>query len=164
MKEILKILLLVMIFYFPINTLLSTHIIGGDISYECVSQNLEARTTTFYITMWVYRDASSEEVNFDQDFEIGIYRRIGGAWFFDQSVEIGLRSQDSIPIESINPCLKVPPKLGIYKGLYTFNVVLPFGFDYQIVYQRCCRNGTINNILNPQTTGAAFYVYISEKR
>ena len=141
----------------------STHIIGGDISYECVSQNLQTRTTTFAITMWVYRDASSTEVNFDQNFEIGVYRRIGGAWFFDQAIEIQLRQQDSIPIESINPCLKAPPKLGVYKGLYNFNVTLPFGYDYQIVYQRCCRNATINNILNPQTTGAAFYVYISEK-
>ncbi len=141
----------------------TTHIIGGDISYECTGQNLLTRSTTFAITMWVYRDASSQEVNFDQNFEIGVYRRIGGAWFFDQAVEIQLRSQDSIPIEAINPCLKVPPKLGVYKGLYNFNVTLPFGYDYQIVYQRCCRNATINNILSPQTNGAAFYVYISEK-
>lgn len=152
-----------MIFLLCFYKLNSTHIIGGDISYECVSQNLQTRTTTFAITMWVYRDASSTEVNFDQNFEIGVYRRIGGAWFFDQAIEIQLRSQDSIPLESINPCLKAPPKLGVYKGLYNFNVTLPFGYDYQVVYQRCCRNATINNILNPQIMGAAFYVYISEK-
>jgi len=163
MKKVLKLLLLIEIIFQLSTSVSATHIIGGDITYECISQNLMTRTTTFDITMWVYRDPTSTEVAFDNGFEIGVYRRIGGAWFYDQSLEINLVKEDSIPLESVNPCLFIPPKLGVYKGLYRFQVVLPFGFDYQVVYQRCCRNATINNILDPQRMGAAFYVYISEE-
>ena len=33
---------------------------------------------------------------------------------------------------------------------------------YQVVYQRCCRNQDIVNILNPTSTGATYSCFISE--
>jgi hypothetical protein len=42
-----------------------------------------------------------------------------------------------------------------------FDIELPWGDKvYQIAYLRCCRNITINNIIRPEETGAAFFVEI----
>ena len=48
-----------------------------------------------------------------------------------------------------NPCLIVPSNVCVQRAVYNFPVVdLPVSNQsYYIVYQRCCRNVTINNIL-----------------
>ena len=59
--------------------------------------------------------------------------------------------------DGTNPCLVIPPNVCVEKGVYTFEVELPLSdFSYHVVYQRCCRNFSISNILEPGQTGATY--------
>jgi gliding motility-associated-like protein len=65
---------------------------------------------------------------------------------------------------SSNPCLITPPDVCVQKGTYTFTVNLPqIAESYYIVYQRCCRNPTINNIFRPEATGATYFIELTPK-
>jgi gliding motility-associated-like protein len=56
------------------------------------------------------------------------------------------------------PCL-TEPDICVEEGIYQFETTLPnVGESYHISYQRCCRNITINNIVNPQSQGATYTV------
>ena len=61
-----------------------------------------------------------------------------------------------------NPCIQEPTDVGTqatsYVFEYTFDVI---NTSYQIAYQRCCRNETITNLIDPGDTGAVFSVTIS---
>jgi len=61
----------------------------------------------------------------------------------------------------MNPCMEVPD-VCVEKATYTFTTTLSAGAQsYHIVYQRCCRNNTINNITNPEDTGATFTIELT---
>lgn len=138
------------------------HIIGGDVTYRCVASNATRKTTDFKVDMYVYRDTRGNGAPFDSPAEIGIYRRSGLAWTFVRALNVNLGFNEEIKINNANPCVIVPTNLGAERGYYTFDITLDWGADYQIVYQRCCRNNTINNIADPGDQGAAFSVEISQ--
>ena len=62
-----------------------------------------------------------------------------------------------------NPCLIVPSNVCVQRAVYNFPVVdLPVSNQsYYIVYQRCCRNNTITNIVNPGGSGASYYMELT---
>lgn len=62
-----------------------------------------------------------------------------------------------------NPCLAVPPDVCVQEAIYTRTIDLPIDQvnSYYIIYQRCCRNNTIFNILNPGDAGATYYTEIT---
>jgi gliding motility-associated-like protein len=158
----LKVYFLSIIFFVICSNLHGRHIIGGDVTYRCVRSDSSLQRTTFKIDFWIYRDSRGGGAPFDQNPSIGIYRYVNGSWVFTQALNVNLTVNEPVPINNANPCIITPPNIGVDRGFYGFDVTLPWGFDYQIVYQRCCRNNTINNIRDPGDQGAAFNVVISK--
>jgi gliding motility-associated-like protein len=138
------------------------HIVGGDITYNCVNADPQLRRTSFRVEMYVYRDSRGGGAPFDARPSIGVYRLENGVWRTHDVILVNLGDNGPIEVNNANPCVVVPPNVGVDKGLYAFNVTLQWGFDYQIVYQRCCRNNTINNIRDPGDQGAGFNITISK--
>ena len=69
----------------------------------------------------------------------------------------------SVPLNSVSSCLTVPPGLCIEKTVYIDTVLLPPSPNgYDLVYQRCCRNGTITNLINPGSAGSTYTTYIPD--
>lgn len=138
------------------------HIIGGDAVYRCVSMNAGAQTTSFAVSFTLYRDALGFGAVFDTNAEFGVYRRHVDSthWMYVQAVT---SNPTNIGFISLNdPCVEVPPNIRVEKGEYNFNVTLPWdGYVYQITYQRCCRNNTINNIVAPHSTGAVYTIELT---
>ena len=63
-----------------------------------------------------------------------------------------------------NQCLSNVPNLCVEEGVYVFDINLPASAEsYHITYQRCCRNATISNIIDPELTGATFTSEITPK-
>ncbi|MFK7775420.1 MAG: T9SS type A sorting domain-containing protein [Saprospiraceae bacterium] len=69
-----------------------------------------------------------------------------------------------------NPCLILPNEVCIEEGVYDFNlsdinigaINLPLSNEsYFLVYQRCCRNNIISNLINPSETGATYFIEIT---
>jgi gliding motility-associated-like protein len=136
----------------------AAHLVGGEISYKCVSS--AASGNTYQIKLVLYRDCNSSGAAFDQFAPIAIY---GGpnqnTLVTTLSVARGLIV--GIPAVVANPCLQTPPNVCTEKTSYTTNTTLPVAtHGYTIVYQRCCRNNTITNVANSGTWGNSYFIRI----
>lgn len=152
--------LLFLIFLMSFGYLNAAHIIGGDVIYKCKFRDSINRKSTFEIVFTMYRDSRGGGANFDDMASFGLYKSSDGdTWTYVSTSRAN--PKDIGPVGYENPCIIVPPEIGVEKATYTFDIVLDWGTDrYQISYQRCCRNNTITNIVNPAATGAAFAVEI----
>lgn len=157
----------VLLFVFFLNPFLSnaSHIVGGEISYNCLGGN------TFEIKLTVYRDCyfGASNAEFDPEASIGIFDANndlvlsllgapGGQLLIPATVD------DTLDIIISDPCLFPPEEICVHSMTYTDTIDLPpISGGYQLVYQRCCRNSTISNIVSSFDTGASFVIDISEK-
>jgi gliding motility-associated-like protein len=141
----------------------AAHIVGGEVTYKCININHEEQSSTFEIFFVMYRDPFGGGAGFDNGARFGIFRQQAeGDWTLFNSVLQNPRNIRPIPIEDSNPCLIVPPNVGLERGEYRFTITVPWiDQAYMIAWQRCCRNNTITNIVDPQSTGAAFSIEIS---
>ena len=145
-----------------ISTQLSaTHIVGGDVSYQCEGYNSDSTAVVLLFEFTIYRDLFSGGANFDDDARFGIWRGSGTNWtHFETINDLDFTDRDEIEVVD-DPCVDVPSMVGVEKAVYRFNYSLPLdGQDYILAYQRCCRNPTIANLFNPGDTGAAFQIEI----
>lgn len=131
----------------------STHIVGGEISYESLGGN------QYRITLKIYRDCINGVAPFDNPASVGIFTPGGGSLI--NQVLISNPTITNLPIVVTNPCLQVPPIIctqeAIYQTVVTIN--LPSnGVD--LVYQRCCRNNIIQNINTPEDMGSTYITHI----
>ena len=134
------------------HSLFSAHLVGGELSYECVGNSRYA------IRMVVYRDCASAGAPFDNPAIITIYN--GNNQFIDNR-RVRLASQNRLPIIAPNNCTSLPPFVCTEKAVYRDTVYLPpTSSGYVISYQRCCRNASITNIPNPDTWGNTFTITI----
>jgi gliding motility-associated-like protein len=140
------------------------HIIGGDVIYECKGINTANNTVRFGITFTMYRDSRGSGAEFDNNAGFGVYRGNGTNWSHFTTIN-GINPEDvqDVPIDNANPCVIIPVNVGVQKGVYRFEVILPISNTdtYMIAYQRCCRNNTILNLNGPGDTGAAFTTEIT---
>lgn len=129
------------------------HIIGGEISYQCTGNN------NYQITLKVYRDCNGGGAPFDMPAHLFIFPAVGGSY-----IELlDNPTITSLPVNTSNPCMIAPPNICVEEGIYTFNVNLPPSTGgYYAVYQRCCRNSTIINLVNPNTQGATYMAHIPD--
>jgi gliding motility-associated-like protein len=134
----------------------ATHIVGGELTYRCLGNN------QYELTLTVYRDCYTGVPWFDNPASIGVF---DANWIRRQSFLVSLDSMtnDTLPIQLSNPCLIAPPDVCVHRSVYKKIVNLPYlAGGYHIVYQRCCRNNLIRNIIEPLDTGASFTVEVSE--
>jgi gliding motility-associated-like protein len=161
MKRILNLFLLPFFFFVFNKSSQAVHIVGGDISYECLGPSPTTGIMQYRITMHIYRDPiRSNAAGFDNPAYLGIY---AGTSNIPHSV-IPLRNPTitNIPITFTTPCLVIPPNIRVEEGIYQDIVELPFNPDgYTLSYQRCCRNHSINNLAFPASTGATYTISLS---
>ncbi len=158
-----SILLILFLFVSSIGSLRATHIVGGELNYECLGND------QYEISLTIFRDCfnGNPQAYFDDPASIGV---------FDSNnnlvTSIGQNGQLLIPLmgdDTLNPtlfdtCLVIPPEVCVHRTTYVSQVTLPFRpGGYQLSYQRCCRNQTILNIVDPLATGATYYNFISEQ-
>lgn len=143
------------------HSIFAKHIIGGDISYVCNGINKITNQANYTVTIKVYRDCNGSGAKFDDNPFIGIYlKSANNNYSVFQSFTIP--SPKVNKLISDNPCIIIPPNVCVEEGIYKFTIDLPIvNSTYVIAYQRCCRNETISNILNPGDQGAAYTIEIT---
>ena len=140
----------------------SAHIVGGDMVYDCLG--FDGSVGRFEITMTLYRDSKGGGAQFDAQARFGLFERMpDGIWEYKQTIGgIPVGSIEDVLNVGSNPCLIVPPDIGVQKGVYRFEIDLATtSTEYMIAYQRCCRNGSITNIVDPGETGSVTSITIS---
>ncbi len=135
----------------------ATHIIGAEIRYECLGNNL------YRITLDVYRDCNPGNAPFDDPAQLAAFTAAGEYINeMNEDLTMPLLFKEVLPNNISNdPCLIPPPDVCVERAQYEAVVELTRPGGIYIVYQRCCRNGTITNIKDPLITGSTYFVYIS---
>lgn len=157
-----KILLFVLLLLLRYPALQAAHIIGGVITYKCQG------TGKYEFTLKIYRDCFGGGALFDSQGNsptvgtVSVYR--GNEKVPFKNINLKSPAVTNILPALSNPCLIAPPNVCVEEGVYIFNLDLPVSTEsYHIIYQRCCRNNTITNIVSPGATGATYYVELTAK-
>ncbi len=143
-------------------SLFAAHIVGGEVTYKCIDYSDPTKFKVL-ITVKIYRDNKAlNAAEFDANANFGVYLGSGDHWTFQYEANELLKKDTEVDIVNPNPCLAVPDDIGVDEGIYRFDLVLEkSNKSYLIAYQRCCRNESVSNIVNPGETGAAFTVEIT---
>lgn len=133
----------------------ASHIMGGDLSYECLGGD------NYRITLHLYLNCNSQSMDdFSDPAPITIYRGEGINAELISNTYVPLASDVEIPPPD-DPCLTLPPDICVKEGIYVFDANLPLSTEkYTVVYQRCCRNAAVTNIIQPNRRGASFVIEI----
>ncbi|MBK8554847.1 MAG: gliding motility-associated C-terminal domain-containing protein [Lewinellaceae bacterium] len=109
----------------------------------------------------MYRDCFGGGADFDSPANIAIYRgSVNNATLYATFPVDYLTKQRLIP--DTPACVAKVPNICVEEAVYIFTENLPVSNQsYFVVYQRCCRNITISNILNPGDIGATFQIEIT---
>jgi gliding motility-associated-like protein len=138
----------------------ATHIVGGDITYKKISDNPVAKTSKFLITMNLRRDCflGAANAEFDKNAKIRIFRS-NGSLFLETTMPF--MEDDTLNNYVQSDCGFEGTQVCVHETRYLKTIDLPFlEGGYTIAYQRCCRNGSINNIIDPLEVGATYSVNI----
>lgn len=150
-------LLLIACFLSGSTTLKAEHIIGGSLRYECLGGG------TYRFECKIFRDCAG-----------------GGSYFDSKAIFTIYRGSETTPVDNLevpydqnaisfidppdDPCVSIPEGICVQQAIYAFEYTFtdwPSSETYHVAYQRCCRNISINNIIDPNDTGATYVVEIS---
>ncbi|NBC09602.1 MAG: hypothetical protein GVY26_20610, partial [Bacteroidetes bacterium] len=154
-----KLPLLLLLFALALNQLQARHIIGGVMTYECLGND------EYEFTLKVYRDCNCTEcAEFDDPAYIAVYNCDDCEEESQSNPFISLDAfvQDiQLVAPPDYPCLE-EPDVCVQEATYRFQFTLPASNEsYHIAYQRCCRNQTVTNLLQPGNQGSTFSVEIT---
>jgi gliding motility-associated-like protein len=122
--------------------------VGGELTYVCLGNN------DYRITLKVYRDCFNGQAPFDNPAPVGIF---DGNGVLFTVIDLNFPGSTNVPPISISPCLVPPGNVCVEEAVYQGVVNLPpSATGYTLVYQRCCRNGTISNLINPNDVGSTY--------
>lgn len=137
------------------------HIIGGDITYEYLGEPTPG-FKRWRFTMHIYRDCYGNGADFDIPAEFAIYQ--GTELNNSLHSTYSLNDYDYTKLIPDTPqCVTNIPLVCVEEAVYSFEATLPVlaNQSYFVVYQRCCRNNTITNIVNPGDVGATYFIELT---
>ena len=139
-------------------SLYATHIIGTELRYECLGNN------EYKIILDVYRDCSDlANEPFDQTAFMSVFND-NFTYQIQPNINPTISFIDTIPVNGNNdPCLLPPSNICVARARYEKTVTFNQPGGLYVVYQRCCRNGSITNIEDPLNTGTTTWIYISQR-
>ncbi|MBX2817123.1 MAG: gliding motility-associated C-terminal domain-containing protein [Saprospiraceae bacterium] len=141
-------------------SLSATHIVGGEITYRCLGND------TYEVKVAVYRDCinGSALAVYDDPASVGIFDANNNL-----QIHLGQFGQLLIPfnaddtLSQFTDCIDGLGGVCVQQTFYIDTIQLPFiPGGYQLVYQRCCRNQTLVNIVEPLETGSSFVTTVTE--
>lgn len=164
-------LLIVMFLLCCSNGVMASHIVGGDFTYKFLGD------TTFdgvlhhkyRVTLYIYQDCINgvpEAIRDDNPAYFTAY--VNGStipFSIDTNVrystEPGSGGTIEVPPNFSNDCVKNIPQLCLQRQRFEKTYFFPASASgYTVVYQRCCRNSTIINVLDPGDEGATYFCTI----
>lgn len=140
----------------------ATHIVGGELTYKALGKG------KYELRLVIRRDCinGADSVYFDKPAQISIfYGDCQLAWRIgiNGHIDMDFVSEDTLQ-ENINTsCINPGQKVCVHEAVYSKIIELPYtDRGYIIAYQRCCRNQSLTNILNPLESGTTYATVISK--
>ncbi len=135
-SNILRFAFVIIISFMMLKPASATHVIGGEVYYEC----LDPATGFYRFTVKLYRDCYN------------------GVPFFDDPIFVSVYDKNDNLVIKFNMAL---PDICVHEAVYQEDFFLPPG-EFYMTYQRCCRNVIIQNIVNPSSVGFGFDIKIPD--
>lgn len=139
----------------------ATHIVGGQINYKCLGHN------NYEITLTIRRDCKNgaDSVYFDNPAVFGVFTgdnqraiRVEDEGIFNMV----FTKDDTLNEQIDNVCFGKNYEVCVHQSVYKKIIHLPFDErGYIIAYQRCCRNVSLQNIIDPLETGTTYSLNIT---
>lgn len=133
----------------------ATHIVGGEIEVLALSPN-QAYTHRINLNMY-FDNVNGDPGAIDPTAILAIYGKSNNALLGTVTLPYISRSN----VAYSNPTC-VTGRLSTSLVRYSTDILFPTSANdprgYYIVWERCCRNGTITNLVAPGDAGAAFYL------
>ena len=135
---------------------LGSHIVGGEITYRYLGSN------TYRVTVDIFQDCIGGQANaIQQDNPAYISIYYNDAAHLEYRTDSIQGSTIDVPANFSNSCVNNPPVVCLKRIRFQKDYYLPPNpRGYIIVYQRCCRNAAIVNVVNPGNVGATYYCII----
>ncbi|MDX1653541.1 MAG: PKD domain-containing protein [Brumimicrobium sp.] len=131
----------------------ASHIVGGEIYYDCLGNNV------YKVTIKLYRDCLSDGAQYDSPLPLGVFRNSDNSLFSTYSV--AFPGSTLLPVEFSNPCVNPPTNICVQEAIYQTNISLPPSPEgYTLVYERCCRGPGILNLTNPESEGLTLTAHV----
>jgi len=141
----LRLLLLLSFLFVGLGISFASHIVGGYIRYDCLGSSGPG-LASYQVTVVLYRDVvrANPQAIFTQSIPLSI---------FDQGAvrvsNLNLLSTKLIADSIEDPCFVRIDSLELEEGVYQGTIDLASNRDHLLVYQRCCRNSSIDNLVRP---------------
>lgn len=129
---------------------MATHIVGGELYYDCLGNN------QYRITLKIYRDCGpNSQAPYDNPANVSVF---GANNQHITDLALPFPGATNVPFVATNPCFQAPPNVCVEEAVYVAVVTLPVAPSglLTLAYQRCCRNNSILNIVSPQNTGSTY--------
>jgi gliding motility-associated-like protein len=167
-KTMLRIgVLLCGIFFLSFQDGRASHIVGGNISYRCLGPN-QFGINSYEIRMTMRRDCflGALDAPFDNPASIGFFDAVTNLPVsfvgFNGELRINRNNIDTLNEILISDCSVIAGDVCVEVTVYVDTISLPFlANGYILAYQRCCRNASLTNLINPDETGMTLTAEIS---
>lgn len=165
-KSLKACVFLCIIFFSFQSDIAATHIVGGELSYRTIGPN------RYEITLIFRRDCfeGADEAVFDSPARVYIYNGKGS--FQNQQLsnkgvlKMELNNNDTLNNVIMSDCGFEGMPVCVHETIYREEVFLPYNpgdEGYILAYARCCRNKTLENVIDPEETGGTWVTRISEQ-
>ena len=129
-----------------------SHIVGGELFYNCLGNN------QYHFTLKLYRDCKCTNcADFGQVEYLTVFDASGNVI---KQAALPFPGRDTLNPTFSNPCM-TQPDVCVEQAAYTGIITLaPSTGGYDVVYQRCCRNNGVVNLVSGQ--GASFTAHVPD--
>lgn len=174
-KNISKNILAITLLWFcglGIHQVSATHIVGGNLTYKHINGD------TFEIKLVLRRDCylGSPEAQFDDPARVYVFDDSGQQAkflsgrnpdpnkFFDGYLKLPFMNSDTLNEYIRSDCGFEGTQVCVHQTTYLGRIVLSRAKKfYNFAYQRCCRNASLDNVVDPLNTGATYWTTITQE-
>lgn len=136
-----------------------THIVGGELNYSYKGNN------KYRILLKLYVDCVNGQpgaIAQDITARIGVFSKTNDSLLNSLCFEIKRKNPIRVSKTNYN-CIKISPNACVDAYEYDTVITLPKRLGgYVLSFQRCCRNNTILNLVNPESTGENLWTVIND--
>ncbi|MDF1697373.1 MAG: gliding motility-associated C-terminal domain-containing protein [Saprospiraceae bacterium] len=154
---------LLLAFLCSIDTASATHIVGGELKYRHIEND------RYEITLTFRRDCllGAPDAGFDNPANVWIFNGNGNLQTqlgVGGRLKMNFNASDTLNNIIMSDCGFEGAQVCVHETSYKEIVRLPYNPDgYILSYQRCCRNASLENVLEPLITGGTWTVELSDE-
>jgi gliding motility-associated-like protein len=157
-------LVIFIVFVLACNVSTASHIVGGEATYAYLGNVLSGGVVCqkYQVSITIYEDCQNGQhsaIEADNPAYFAVYDTFRN--LINVDTDVNYTSSVLVPLNFNNACIDNPPTVCLLKKTFQKTYIFPPNASgYIVAYQRCCRNASVINIMDPSNIGATYYCRI----